>query len=77
MKKLPKKFWRSIHLLSYGLFATVSIHSFTAGTDRANHFFQAFGVAIITVMVGAIAIRVMYAGKPRTRQVISQRAESL
>lgn len=70
MKKIPKSLWRTLHMLSYGLFVTVSIHAFSAGTDRANHFFQAFGVAIITVMVGATAIRVLYAGKPRTRQVI-------
>ena len=74
MKKIPKSLWRTLHLLSYGLFVTVSIHAFSAGTDRANHFFQAFGVAIITVMVGATAIRVLYAGKPRTRQVIGSGA---
>lgn len=74
MKKIPKALWRTLHLLSYALFVTVSIHAFSAGTDRANHFFQAFGVAIITVMVGATAIRVLYAGKPRTRQVIASDA---
>ena len=76
MKRIPKSTWRSIHLLSYALFTTVSIHSFAAGTDRANHFFQAFGVAIITVLVGATTIRVMYAGKPRTRQVIGSDARA-
>jgi len=76
MKKLPKKLWRSIHLSSYALFTTVSIHAFAAGTDRANHFFQAFGVAIITVVLGATAIRVMYAGQPKTRQVISADARA-
>ena len=70
MKKLPKRLWRSIHMLSYALMVTVSIHAFTAGTDRANHFFQAFGVAIVTVLLGATAVRVIYSGEPRTRQVI-------
>ena len=74
MKKIPRSLWRTLHMLSYGLLVTVSIHAFAAGTDRANHFFQAFGVAIITVMVGATAIRVLYAGKPRTRQVIASGA---
>jgi len=41
MKKIPKSLWRTLHMLSYGLFVTVSIHAFSAGTDRANHFFQA------------------------------------
>ena len=65
MKKLPKRLWRSIHMLSYALMVTVSIHAFTAGTDRANHFFQAFGVAIVTVLLGATAVRVIYSGEPR------------
>ena len=70
MKKLPKRLWRSIHMLSYALMVTVSIHAFTAGTDRANHFFQAFGVAIVTVLLGATAVGVIYSGEPRSRQVI-------
>lgn len=69
MKKLPKRLWRSIHKLSYALMVTVSIHAFAAGTDRANHFFQAFSVAIVTVLLGATAVRVIYSGEPRTHRV--------
>ena len=70
IKKIPKRLWRSIHMLSYALMVTVSVHAFTAGTDRANHFFQAFGVAVVTVLLGATVVRVIYSGEPRTRQVI-------
>ena len=72
MTKIPKKLWRYIHLTSYLSFVLISVHSIAAGTDRANHFFQAFAVAIITLMVGATTIRVIYAGTPRTRAVLPQ-----
>lgn len=74
MKKIPKKLWRYIHLSCYASFVLITVHSIAAGTDRANHFFQAFAVAIITLMVGATSIRVIYVGKPRTRVVLSQQA---
>jgi predicted ferric reductase len=72
MKKIPKKLWKYIHLTSCVSFVLICVHSIAAGTDRANRFFQAFAVAIITLMVGATSIRVIYAGKPRTRVVLSQ-----
>jgi DMSO/TMAO reductase YedYZ heme-binding membrane subunit len=71
MKKIPKQLWRSIHYLSYALFVTVSLHSITAGTDRSNTLFQALAVALVTLMVAATSIRILYAGKPKTRDVLS------
>jgi predicted ferric reductase len=72
MKKIPRKLWRAIHFLSYGLFATTSIHSLSAGTDRSTLLYQGFAIALITLMLGAIAIRIIYAGEPKTRDVISR-----
>jgi DMSO/TMAO reductase YedYZ heme-binding membrane subunit len=71
MKKIPKPLWRSIHYLSYGLFVAVSLHSITAGTDRSNTLFQALAVALVTLMVAVTSIRILYAGKPKTRDVLS------
>ena len=72
MKKIPRKLWRAIHFLSYGLFATTSIHSLSAGTDRSALLYQGFSIALITLMLGAIASRIIYAGEPKTREVISR-----
>jgi predicted ferric reductase len=72
MKKIPRKLWRAIHFSSYGLFATTSIHSLSAGTDRSTLLYQGFAIALITLMLGAIAIRIIYAGEPKTRDVISR-----
>lgn len=72
MKKIPRKLWRAIHFLSYGLFATTSIHSLSAGTDRSALLYQGFSIALITLVLGAVAIRIVYAGDPKTRDVISR-----
>ena len=72
MKKIPRKLWRAIHFSSYGLFATTSIHSLSAGTDRSTLLYQGFAIALITLMLGAITIRIIYAGEPKTRDVISR-----
>jgi predicted ferric reductase len=72
MKKIPRKLWRAIHFLSYGLFVTTSIHSLSAGTDRSALLYQGFAIALITLMLGAVAIRIVYSGEPKTREVISR-----
>ena len=72
MKKIPRKLWRTIHFLSYAMFITTSIHSLSAGTDRSTLLYQGFAIALITLMVGATAIRIIYAGEPKTRDVISR-----
>ncbi|MEO8363944.1 MAG: ferric reductase-like transmembrane domain-containing protein [Ilumatobacteraceae bacterium] len=77
MKKIPKRLWRGIHLTSYALFASVSIHSFTAGTDRGVALFQALGVALITLMLAFTAVRLLYNGKPRNREVLSKVRQAL
>lgn len=72
MKKLPKKLWRGIHLTSYAMFVSVSIHSITAGTDKGVALFQALAVALITLMIAFTSVRLLYNGKPRNRDVLSK-----
>lgn len=77
MKKLPKNLWRGIHFISYGLFVSVSIHSLTAGTDRGAALFQALAVALITLMIAFTGVRLLYSGKPRTRDVLTRTHQTL
>lgn len=72
MKKIPKSLWRPIHYTSYLLFVFVTIHAFAAGTDRVNHFFQAFGVAMVAIFFAAAAVRIIQLGEPKTRRVINR-----
>ncbi len=73
MKRIPKPIWHAIHLTSYAGFVLATIHAIVAGTDRSNRLYGALAVAIITLMMALTGIRMMYAGKPRTREVISKR----
>ena len=49
--RFSPKTWRSIHLLSYGLFALTTVHGLSAGTD--THVVLSSGAAFV---VGAIAV---------------------
>lgn len=52
--RLPKKTWRSIHLLSYALFAVTTVHGLSAGTDTGAILSSglAFLLGAIAVFVG-------------------------
>ena len=40
MRKIPRTTWHAVHLTSYVLFVTATVHGLTAGTDRHNAIFQ-------------------------------------
>lgn len=56
MKRLPKKFWRGVHMTSYGVFWLTSLHAAFSGTDRNAWLYQ--GTAIATIV--AVAWATMY-----------------
>ena len=74
MKKLPKSLWRSIHMTSYVACLFTTIHAVTAGTDRSNSLYGALAVALSVLLIALIGIRILYAGKPKTREVIRRAA---
>ena len=51
MKKLPKTLWRRIHMLSYLMFALITVHGITAGSDTGKPWFT--GISTMLAMVGA------------------------
>jgi predicted ferric reductase len=36
MHKMPRRLWHAVHLSSFALFATATVHGFTAGADNTN-----------------------------------------
>jgi predicted ferric reductase len=36
MRKLPRRLWHAIHLMSFPMFIFVTVHGFTAGADNKN-----------------------------------------
>jgi DMSO/TMAO reductase YedYZ heme-binding membrane subunit len=47
-RRLPKRLWRSVHLTSYGLAVSATVHGVTAGTDIGHP-------AVAWVVLGVIA----------------------
>ncbi len=61
MKRLDRRAWHRIHLISYGLFWVASLHGLVAGTDTGSRFFAVVAVlGMTTVFIGTMR---------RTRQV--------
>ena len=40
MRRLPRRTWHTVHLTSFLIFVTGTVHGLTAGTDRHNPVFQ-------------------------------------
>ena len=62
MTRLPRRTWHAIHLTSYVVFVTSTVHGLTAGTDRHNAVFQwacllTAGLALMMILVRLLAPR--------------------
>jgi predicted ferric reductase len=58
MKKLPKRLWRAVHVTSYGLVWSVSVHAALAGTDVTNRVYQGVALLLTIAAVTAAVLRV-------------------
>lgn len=58
MHKLPRKFWRVVHLSSYIAFWLTSMHAAFAGTDAGRRVYQVTAAASILAVVWALMYRV-------------------
>jgi DMSO/TMAO reductase YedYZ heme-binding membrane subunit len=64
-RRLPKKIWRAVHLLSFVLFVFSTVHAIQSGTDLANPVVRVVGIGLITLAVAAAGLRIA-----RTRHVV-------
>ena len=55
-KRLPRKLWHALHLLSLPLFAFATMHFALAGTDAGNPF-AVFGMILLSGVVVAFLVR--------------------
>ena len=54
MRRMPRKVWHAIHLSSFALFITATVHGFAAGADAANvsiHWLALTGSALLLFLV--------------------------
>ena len=72
MKKLPKKTWRAIHMLSYVAFIMVTWHAITAGTDASSRWYGALTIAMVALACAFGTARLITLKTPATRRPLSQ-----
>ena len=56
--RLPKRVWRAIHVASFPLFLTATVHAFTAGTDAHTWVFEVCAVLAVSAVAGLTAARI-------------------
>lgn len=59
MKRLPRTWWRRIHLGSFGAFWLATVHGITAGTDRTNPVLFTAYVAAAGLVVFLTSYRIL------------------
>jgi DMSO/TMAO reductase YedYZ heme-binding membrane subunit len=78
MRRLPRRLWHGVHLLSFAVFATATVHGVLAGTDRSRPSVQLGALALCLALLfflvfrllgawGAIADEAVARGGPATR----------
>lgn len=70
-KRMPRRAWHAVHLLSYATFMLTSLHGVLAGTDAQSPLFLATTIAAVVSVVFATIYRVV------TRRDRSQRVRSI
>jgi DMSO/TMAO reductase YedYZ heme-binding membrane subunit len=63
MRRIPKRLWHSVHLLSYGVFAAGTIHLFTAGTDATNPALRWAAAVTVAATVFFLVYRLVGPGR--------------
>ena len=59
MRKLPRKLWHRIHVLSIPMLAMATVHGFLAGTDRGNRAVQWSAFAFLIGVLFLLTVRVI------------------
>lgn len=66
MRRIPKTWWRAVHMTSFALFALTTVHAFTAGADSGNAAVQWSALAMTTVFVFLTTYRQLGASPRRS-----------
>lgn len=63
MRRLPRKLWHRVHLLSVPMLIVATVHGFLAGTDRANRLVQWSAFGILAWILFLVATRMLSPSK--------------
>ena len=64
-RRVPRRWWRRIHMLSFPLYVIASVHLFAAGTDAGNAVARWMVVVVSTLVAFLVVVRVLAATRPR------------
>lgn len=59
--RLPRRFWKAVHYLSYVAVLAVAVHGAYAGTDAGAAWYQGVATVIVTASVLALIVRIVMA----------------
>ena len=69
MRHLSRRLWHAVHMLSYALFVSATVHAFAAGPDTRHQLFESVCVAVVTILALLTVVRATMtrgkAGRPR------------
>jgi predicted ferric reductase len=68
MTRLSRRLWHVVHLGSFIVFATATVHGLTAGTDAAKPVSRMFAIASITAVTMLTAFRIVARARRRPRR---------
>lgn len=76
MKRFSKKWWRNIHIASYGVFWAVCIHGALAGTDSNKANYMVTAIMALAAVVFAASYRTLSRDLPKRRPAHARRRPS-
>lgn len=76
MKRLPKRWWRGVHLSAYLMTWLVFLHAGMAGTDVSNRVYQVVALLLAILAVTATMLRVILGRFADQRRTVSSSAGS-
>jgi predicted ferric reductase len=76
MRRLPRKLWHSVHLLSFPMFILSTVHGFTAGADNKNLAVQWVALTGVLFVFLLVSFRVLAPRKSRRATTATPRPET-
>ncbi len=73
VKRLPRRWWRGVHLASYATFWLTTIHGALAGTDASRPLYVTTASVVLMAVVIAVSQRILTTHSRRRRRAREQR----
>ena len=67
MKRVSRKWWRNVHIASYFVFWSVSIHAALAGTDTSKPLYMVTALVALAAVAFAASYRVLSRDLPKRK----------